>query len=124
MKKNTGSLTLGAKLKKLREDIDKTQKEVADIVGVTPAAIGHYERGYNMPNNDVLKRLADLYGVPFISLLSDADPDNVTLGLESLPEIFGKLEARYIVLAKEMQDKSIPPDDIKKIIAAIEAIKK
>lgn len=37
---------------------DRTQKEVADAVGVTPMAISQYEQGERVPNDAIKIRLA------------------------------------------------------------------
>ena len=49
------------KLKELRGD--RTQKEVAEAVGITPMAMSYYESGERMPNDSVKAKLADFYGV-------------------------------------------------------------
>lgn len=49
------------KLKKLRGD--RTQKEVAEAIGITPMAMSYYESGERMPNDDVKAKLANYFGV-------------------------------------------------------------
>ncbi|WP_189151678.1 helix-turn-helix domain-containing protein [Streptomyces lacrimifluminis] len=41
-----------------------TKKEVAQDIGVSPAAVGQYETGSSKPRPDLLPRLADVLGVP------------------------------------------------------------
>ncbi|MFF8938717.1 helix-turn-helix domain-containing protein [Streptomyces paradoxus] len=41
-----------------------TKKEVADRIGVTPAAVGQYETGVARPRPDLLPRLAEVLDVP------------------------------------------------------------
>ena len=40
-----------------------SQVEVAEAVGVTPAAICRYEQGQRQPNVQTLARIADFFGV-------------------------------------------------------------
>ena len=52
---------IAKKMKRLRGE--RTQKEVADAVGVTPMAMSFYESGERMPTDDVKAKLAQYYGV-------------------------------------------------------------
>lgn len=49
--------------RRLREDHDKTQQDIADILGTSQTMYARYERGANeLPLRHLLK-LADYYGV-------------------------------------------------------------
>ena len=51
------------RLRDLREDHDKTQQEIADVLGTSQTMYARYERGANeLPLRHLLK-LADYYGV-------------------------------------------------------------
>ena len=51
------------RLRDLREDHDKTQQDIADILGTSQTMYARYERGANeLPPRHLLK-LADYYGV-------------------------------------------------------------
>ena len=51
------------RLRDLREDHDKTQQDIADIIGTSQTMYARYERGANeLPLRHLLK-LADYYGV-------------------------------------------------------------
>ena len=43
---------------------DKTQKEVAEAVGVSQSAIRHYEHGNRSPSDEVMYRLSKLFDTP------------------------------------------------------------
>ena len=51
----------GLRLKELRDRQSLTQKQVADKIGLTEAAISSYERNIAQPTSDTLKTLAILY---------------------------------------------------------------
>jgi Zn-dependent peptidase ImmA (M78 family)/transcriptional regulator with XRE-family HTH domain len=53
-----------ARLTQARQLKGLTKKDVADDLGVTPAAVGQYEAGVARPRPDVLLRLADVLDVP------------------------------------------------------------
>ena len=50
---------IGERLAVLRGS--RTQKEVADAIGVSPATISMYEAGERMPTDDIKIRLAKYY---------------------------------------------------------------
>lgn len=52
---------LNTRLKKLRLKQHYTQKDVADILGVTRATISGYEQGVAEPPADILIKLASIY---------------------------------------------------------------
>lgn len=51
------------KLKELRSALNRTQKDLAEYLGISIAAYSLYERGDREPNITILKKLADYYGV-------------------------------------------------------------
>lgn len=46
-----------------RSRIKKTQKEVAEIIGVSKPTISAYETGRTLPSEENLKKLYELYGL-------------------------------------------------------------
>lgn len=52
---------IAKKMKRLRGE--RTQKEVADAVGITPMAMSYYESGERMPTDNVKAKLAQYFGV-------------------------------------------------------------
>lgn len=51
-------------LKKLREDAELSQEELANILGISKSTVGMYEQGKRMPNtNTILKKIAAYFGV-------------------------------------------------------------
>lgn len=51
------------KLKQIREDSERTQKEVADQLKTTKQQIGKYERGEQQMTVERLKEFCEYYGV-------------------------------------------------------------
>lgn len=62
-----GNPALGRRLKQLRGN--KTQDEVAKIIGISRARYSHYETGRSEPDNEVLQALAKYYAVTVDFLL-------------------------------------------------------
>ncbi|MEV0754348.1 XRE family transcriptional regulator [Streptosporangium sp. NPDC050280] len=52
------------RLTQARQLAGMTKKDLAERIGVTPAAVGQYETGMSRPRPDLVPRLADALGVP------------------------------------------------------------
>lgn len=62
---------LGSRLVELRGT--RTQKEVANGLGISRARYSHYENDYVQPDNVLLKKMSDFYGVSVDYLLGRSD---------------------------------------------------
>lgn len=51
-------MNIGERILNQRESLDKKQYRVAEEIGVTKTTMCKYERGQNIPNADILARLA------------------------------------------------------------------
>ncbi len=61
------------RIRDLREDRDKTQQEIADVLGTSQTMYARYERGANeLPIRHLLK-LCDYYGVSADYILGRTD---------------------------------------------------
>jgi len=67
--------TLGARMKKAREDADLTQAFIATDLNVAQTTVSAWERGVAAPRDDLRPRIAQLLGVAANWLFS-YDPDN------------------------------------------------
>ena len=61
------------RLRDLREDYDKTQQDIADILGTSQTMYARYERGANELPLRHLLTLAEYYGVSADYLLGRSD---------------------------------------------------
>ena len=57
------------KIKELRQSKDITQQKLADILGVSRSAIATWESGGSEPDNNMLIKIADYFGVSIDYLL-------------------------------------------------------
>ena len=64
--------SVGTRIRKARKVKRFTQAEVAKKLGVTQAAVSHWERGKADVGIDQLNRLATMLSVPLRSLIEDA----------------------------------------------------
>ncbi|MGE7841397.1 helix-turn-helix domain-containing protein [Lysinibacillus sp. NPDC093712] len=64
---------LGVRLKYLRKSDNKTQQDIADILGITRPAYTAYEQGKRNPDYEILEKIADYYNVSIDYLLGRTD---------------------------------------------------
>ena len=62
-------VTLGARLRALREEKGLTLEQVANSVGTTKVSIGRYEKDEREPKSEMLNLLADFFDVSVDYLL-------------------------------------------------------
>lgn len=55
-------MSIGTKLRALREQKQKTQQQVADDLNITKSALAMYERNRRVPRDEVKVRIATYYG--------------------------------------------------------------
>ncbi|MFB5674315.1 helix-turn-helix domain-containing protein [Paenibacillus terreus] len=72
----------GTRIAELREKRGWKQEELAQILGITRAALSHYEKNRRKPDFDTLTKLANLFGVSIDYLIgriprtpNDMDPE-------------------------------------------------
>lgn len=67
-------LEIGSQLKQLRESKKMTQKEVAEILNVTPQTISKWERNKSYPDLDTLVKLSNYFQVSTDQILGKGKP--------------------------------------------------
>ena len=65
-------MALGDWIKARREELSLTRPQLADRLGVTPAAVGNYETGISFPREDVMLRLFDCLDTDPNTLFQDS----------------------------------------------------
>ena len=60
-------------LKRLMDEKNVTQKELADAIGVSPQAINFWCTGRNLPRMDKIQNLANYFGVTTPDLINEHD---------------------------------------------------
>lgn len=67
---------LKERLKELRSEKQITQRELANLLRLSPSTIAMYETGQRMPDPEILQRIADFFGVSTDYLLGRTDIPN------------------------------------------------
>ena len=104
-------MTLGQKIKKLRNEKNLTQKDLADQVHVTFQTVSKWENDENEPDVSTLRELAKLFGCSMDFLLSESEEEQKE---EKVEEPAAKT---IIIHQKELHvcrrcGKDIPEDDL------------
>ena len=79
----------GERLKDIRKSQKKTQKEIAEKLGITQQAIALWEKGKTSPNPTDLSRLADVLGVSIDYLVGRPSlrEEKTIYGLRPIPSL-------------------------------------
>lgn len=80
-------MTLGERLKFLRQGRGLKQEELAASIGITQSSIANYETNFRKPPYDVLIKLADFYGVATDFLLRGMVPFSQDEGKANVREV-------------------------------------
>lgn len=65
--------SLAVVLKRLREERDITQEQLAFSAGITASALSRIERGVNTPGWTTVERIAKALGVSLVELAADVE---------------------------------------------------
>lgn len=68
----------GKKLKELRKKADLTQKELADALGLSAAAIGLYEQNRRSPDIELLEKISRYFNVSTDYLIGISNSKNIS----------------------------------------------
>lgn len=114
-------MSIGNRLKKLREERGLTQEELGKIVGVSDKAVSTWENDIKVPRNKRLQNLADFFNVSVDFLLGRSDKQVDDSVIEKVLDIEDDLLKKYgnIYEAQKASQKN----DSRKYIIITERIK-
>ena len=103
---------MGDKIRRLRIECNLTQKGLADLLDISPSAVGMYEQNRRIPDADSITRLALIFGVSTDYLLGHekAAPDEQPLTSK---------QKKILHLCQHLSD-----EDMKKLIDYAELLKR
>ena len=93
---------LSSRLDKLLKEYALTQKDLAEMTGLTQSAISHYIKGDRVPKGDNLFKIANVLGVSVDVLASSNDDNSYELELTSLKIRLSRI-AKVISLDEKME---------------------
>src|SRR5690625_7428075 len=95
---------LPKRLRELREEKGYLQKFVADKIGVRSNTLSGYENGTRSPDPEMIKKLADLYGVTTDYLLGHETKDINDMTEEEIDEEIKEIMQEVIVRYKKEKE--------------------
>ncbi|MDO4559039.1 MAG: helix-turn-helix domain-containing protein [Planctomycetia bacterium] len=108
----------GAHMRSLRKQAGVTQQEVADVIGVTKAAVSAWEKGLMFPDVRRIPILASVLNVPIRDLFPEADPPPelqrkaVTLPTPVRPLPTGSYKVRFGACLKKLRKRAGIPQRV------------
>ena len=66
-------MDFGERLQKLRNDLNMTQKELAEKLDIKQQAISSYEQGTSKPKNDVIIKISKIFNISIGYLMGVTD---------------------------------------------------
>ena len=86
-------MSIGAKIKKIRQEHNMTQLDIAKICGVTDGAVSTWERDIADPRMGALQKLSDYLGIKVSDLIKDDDTFPVDLSDYVMIPVYGRIPA-------------------------------
>lgn len=105
----------GDRLRKIREDHNYTQEQLAELLDIGQTQIWRYENGKSAPNSDILLKIASFFNVSTDYLLGLSDEPKGYFEVELTPDeqkvlaAYRRGDIRSIILLTP--DKPPKPDD-------------
>ena len=100
------------RFKKLRLEKDYTQQDIAKMLNIKYQSVGHWEKGSNEPNNDLLIALAELFNTSVDYLLGVEDKREKIVKAAHAIENEESDETKALI--QEMRDSGMTIDEIKR----------
>lgn len=118
--------TFADRFRLLRNEANLSQAQLADLLELGKAAIGHYETGYRQPSLSILEQLATLFDVSTDFLLGRTSNRGVATedihNIEDLKRYLG-MDTRGLIrllLCGERNDDRVPKEAVIYVLEAIE----
>lgn len=104
---------LGYKIKQMRKSKGWTQEQLAEKIGIDNKHLSRIEKGYHMPNYQIIKKLAQIFNFDIrnfedISLEDFTLPDKITLkSMQILNSAANDIEKKYYLEALQHTQKCL-----------------
>ena len=106
-------MSFGTSLKKIRQDNNLTQEELAKKINTSRSNIANYENDKNMPSIDILEKLSEIFNCSIDYLLGKSEiKDSDLKDKLFLIPIVGKVAAGKPILADENIEGYLPIDPL------------
>ncbi|MCM3749160.1 helix-turn-helix domain-containing protein [Paenibacillus pasadenensis] len=117
-------MDIGTRLASLREDRGWTQEQTSQSLGISRAALSHYEKNRREPDTDTLAKFADIYQVSIDYLVGRTDNPEATLDSD-VRDFAGSIELSDAEILEKfafsIDGSPLTPEESKMFIAFIRA---
>ncbi|SDX65496.1 helix-turn-helix domain-containing protein [Paenibacillus sp. CF384] len=117
-------MNIGDRIAKLRDDRGWTQEQTAGLLGISRAALSHYEKNRREPDTETLSKFADLFKVSVDYLVGRTNVPHITLD-EPVREFVDQLELSeedlLSRLALAIDGKKLSPEETRRFVAFVRA---
>lgn len=96
-------MAIGDNIRSVREIKGLTQKNLADLLGISQGLVGHYERGVRKPKLETLRRIADAMDVDVFVFLDKEAKEEAT----DLLEVVDKEKAENYIIKERLWSEPI-----------------
>ncbi|AZN40009.1 helix-turn-helix domain-containing protein [Paenibacillus albus] len=115
---------IGNRISKLRDDRGWTQEQTAGLLGISRAALSHYEKNRREPDTETLSKFADLFKVTVDFLVGRTNAPHVTVE-SPVREFVDQLELSEEDLlnrfALTIDGLKLSPEEARRFIAFVRA---
>ena len=84
-------------LKSKRKQLGLTQKELAEIVGITPKTIQNYEKKKTIPTPALMEEISTALNVSFEEMIDNSELNNKVISAEILEKIENNSKYEFIL---------------------------
>ncbi|AXR64084.1 helix-turn-helix domain-containing protein [Leptospira mayottensis] len=109
-------MDIHSRIKKLRQERDWTQEELANKIGIQQKQVSAYERGVNFPSTEILIKLAEVFDVSLDYLAFDK------ASISAKVEVKDRELLRYFETIDKMNEKD--KNTVKEILHLVVTQKK
>lgn len=117
-------MNIGHRITELREARSLTQEQLSSSLGISRAALSHYEKNRRQPDFDTLMKIADVFNVSIDYLFGRTARPEVTLD-PKIREFVDKLElSDQEILDRfdlSVDGRKLSPEEAKRFIAFVRA---
>lgn len=118
-------MSLGSRLKLLREEKALTTREMSKILNIGKSTFSNYENDVRKPDYDTLTRIADFFDVSIDYLLGRTDERDVyILKGDMVPKELREEGIEEIGILKEFKDSGFTNEELKEILEFAKKMKK
>lgn len=108
-------MSLGKRIRQIRESHGMTQAQLASIAGVTDKAVSTWENDINTPRMGVIQRIADYFGLQKSDIIDEPKNNSYPnlIPISKIPQVpvIGSTAAGTPITAEREWDETIPAPD-------------